>query len=100
MFQVEMENGKMEDVALINFGNVAGFNVHAWGDVWLVASLPDWQIIIDNETGKTVLMGEVRKKVWLQTSNPTKKKLQRPLAPLGVMVDLRAEPFTNKEVQK
>jgi len=96
MFQVEMEDGTMEDVAAINFGGVAGFRVHHWGDVWLVASLPDWQIIICQDSGMTILMGEVRKRIWLQTSNPTKKKLQRPLAPIGVMVDYRAEPFSRK----
>tara|TARA_R110002110_G_scaffold230235_2_gene445931 strand:- start:217 stop:528 length:312 start_codon:yes stop_codon:yes gene_type:complete len=103
MFRVEMEDGTFEDVAEINLGGdevTNTFIVHAWFNIWTTASLPDWQILFESETGKTVLMGEVRKQVWLQTSNPTKKKLQRPLAPLGVMVDLRAEPFTKKEIQK
>jgi hypothetical protein len=103
MFRVEMEDGTFEDVAEINLGGdgvTNTFRVHAWFNIWITASLPDWQILFESETGKTVLMGEVRKQVWLQTSNPTKKKLQRPLAPLGVMVDLRAEPFTKKEIQK
>ena len=108
MFRVEMEDGTFEDVAEINLGDnkngvplvTNNFVVHAWFNIWTSASLPDWQVLFESETGKTVLMGEVRKQVWLQTSNPTKKKLQRPLAPLGVMVDLRAEPFTKKEIQK
>ena len=69
MFRVEMEDGTFEDVAEINLGDnkngvplvTNNFVVHAWFNIWTSASLPDWQVLFESETGKTVLMGEVRK---------------------------------------
>ena len=93
-----MEDGTMQDVALISNNEFAGksdFRVHFWGDVWLVASLADWQILVDSDTGATITMGEVRRLNALSVSSPTGKELRRPLHPRGVVVDNRARPFTD-----
>ena len=79
--KILMEDGVLEDVALVHWGNnPTDFKVHCWGDVWLVAKLPDnAELTCDNPSVSGLTMGELRKRNSLiVTAVKTGGELRRP----------------------